>query len=113
MRENKALRIVSALLLTLFLSYQAGISFFTHTHTINGVVIVHSHPYTGDSHIHSDAQIYALSQISTFYGEEAIDHSYIGAIYLIAEKIGVETTAPSLISAHLCCSQFRAPPFGC
>ncbi|MBR1963664.1 MAG: hypothetical protein IKA19_03050 [Muribaculaceae bacterium] len=113
MRENKVLRIVSALLLTLFLSYQAGISFFTHTHTINGVVIVHSHPYTGDSHIHSDAQIYALSQISTFYGEEAIDHSHIGATYLITEKIGVETTAPSLISAHLCCSQFRAPPFGC
>jgi hypothetical protein len=33
------------LLLLLFLGYYGGITFFTHAHIVNGITIVHSHPY--------------------------------------------------------------------
>ncbi len=29
----------------LFISYMAGITLFTHSHVVNGVTIVHSHPF--------------------------------------------------------------------
>jgi len=36
------------LLLFLFLGYYSSITFFTHSHIINGVTIVHSHPFNSD-----------------------------------------------------------------
>ena len=29
----------------MFISYMAGITLFTHSHVVNGVTIVHSHPF--------------------------------------------------------------------
>jgi len=37
------------LLLFLFLGYYSSITFFTHSHIINGVTIVHSHPFNTDN----------------------------------------------------------------
>ena len=39
-------------LLLIFMLYWAGISLFTHSHVVNGVVIVHSHPFSTE-HTHS------------------------------------------------------------
>ena len=53
----------------LFLSYIGCISLFTHTHVVNGVTIVHSHPYqSGGGHEHTTAEfqlIHLLSNITT------------------------------------------------
>lgn len=39
--------IIFLCLQALFISYPASITFFVHTHTINGQTITHSHPYQG------------------------------------------------------------------
>ena len=41
----------------LFLAYWGGVTLFTHSHVVNGVVIVHSHPFkTGHQHTESQAE---------------------------------------------------------
>ncbi len=42
---GKTLRI---LLVLLFLGYYGGITLFPHSHVINGITIIHSHPYKSD-----------------------------------------------------------------
>lgn len=39
------LNIMKWFLPVLFISYMAGITLFTHSHVVNGVTIVHSHPF--------------------------------------------------------------------
>ncbi len=50
------LHILSHLLPLLFSAYLCSISLFTHTHEVNGVVIVHSHPFK-DGHAHTPQQL--------------------------------------------------------
>ena len=41
----------------LFISYMAGITLFTHSHVVNGVTIVHSHPFKkGSEHSHTTVE---------------------------------------------------------
>lgn len=67
---NRLLRPIAKYLLPiLFVSYIGCISLFTHTHVVNGVTIVHSHPYKpGAEHGHTTAEfqlIHTLSHITT------------------------------------------------
>ncbi|NDV65123.1 hypothetical protein [Bacteroides sp. 224] len=63
------LKILRCLLPVLFISYLAGITLFTHSHVVNGVTIVHSHPFNEDAeHSHSTTEfqlIHLLSQVLT------------------------------------------------
>ena len=113
MKNDRKHILISALLLMLFLSYQAGFSLFTHTHTIDGVRIVHSHPYAGSNHIHTDAQIFAISHLSTFVGEEASVSSGVCAVFEIVNKIGAEVEYIHVSKANIDNVNFRAPPFCC
>jgi len=53
----------------LFVSYLASLTLFSHVHVVNGVTIVHSHPYKkGTPHQHSLFElihIQLLSQLTT------------------------------------------------
>ena len=49
---GKSLKI---LLLLLFLGYYGGITLFPHSHVINGITIIHSHPYKSDKSSNSPA----------------------------------------------------------
>ena len=42
-------KLLGYFLLTLFCGYFASITFFSHTHIVDGVTIVHSHPYKSHS----------------------------------------------------------------
>lgn len=39
----------------LFILYWGGVTLFTHSHVVNGVIIVHSHPFKAHHH-HSQAE---------------------------------------------------------
>lgn len=39
----------------LFLTYWGGVTLFTHTHVVNGVIMVHSHPFKA-GHQHTSGQ---------------------------------------------------------
>lgn len=60
----------SFLLVMLFASYQACCTLFSHTHTVNGVTLVHSHPYSNAEHTHTNGQMLTLSQITQFVSIE-------------------------------------------
>lgn len=67
--RGKVLRIV---LLIIFCLYTCSITFFTHSHIVNGVTIVHSHFYLSDddgnpAHEHSGAEIQLIQQLSTYF----------------------------------------------
>ena len=67
-------RKASFLLLLLFVLYWCGITLFTHSHVVNGVVIVHSHPFSSE-HTHTKGQfetIFFLSALQTT-GDTATD----------------------------------------
>lgn len=71
MKKNIGVRIF---LLALFLSYFSDITFFTHSHIIQGMTIVHSHFSFGSSskpdqpvsHSHSNQALALLAQASTW-----------------------------------------------
>ncbi len=58
-------RIIRIFLPLLFITYLGGITLFTHSHVINGVVIVHSHPFKG-KHQHNEAQLETIFFLSVF-----------------------------------------------
>lgn len=54
----------------LFILHLGGITLFNHSHVVNGVVIVHSHPYSGE-HNHTEKAIetiFFLSEIVSLDG---------------------------------------------
>lgn len=67
--KQGCLKIVRWFLPVLFISYMAGITLFTHSHVVNGVTIVHSHPFKKDSaHSHTTVEfqlIHLLSHVAT------------------------------------------------
>jgi hypothetical protein len=68
---NKTKKTVSFLLVALFISYHAGITLFSHTHTISGATIVHSHIHANSHHNtnsggHTEHCITFIAKISQF-----------------------------------------------
>ncbi|MCD8073083.1 MAG: hypothetical protein LUE10_07965 [Alistipes sp.] len=69
MAGNKTIkRIASTALLAIFCWYMGGVTLFPHVHVVDGVVICHSHPYSGTSenpgHSHSLLQLETIAQLS-------------------------------------------------
>lgn len=111
--KNVLLKIV---LLTIFSLYTCSITFFTHTHIIGGVTIVHSHFYGTDeegkpTHEHTGAEIQLIQYLSTYY--------IFGAIALTI-LIGLVTNGSITLYINRDCSftrllhqtllRLRAPP---
>lgn len=61
--KRRKLNSIKWLFLLLFTSYISGISFFTHTHTLNKSVYIHSHPFEKSEkkqHDHTEKQLIIL-----------------------------------------------------
>lgn len=61
---------IAGWLLILFIGYFASVTFFPHTHTVNGERITHSHPFsqapdTG-KHTHTTAEFQLIAHLSIF-----------------------------------------------
>lgn len=61
---GKNRKISGFILLLLFAFNYVGNNFFLHTHILDGEKVVHSHPYSSDSHIHSRVAFQLISQTS-------------------------------------------------
>ena len=54
-------------LLILFLGYTAGITLFTHLHVVNGISIVHSHPFKKDiQHTHTALEFELIQMLNHY-----------------------------------------------
>lgn len=97
------------LLLALFLAYQAGVMMFSHTHYINGVMIVHSHP-SKDTHTHTEGQIISIAQVTSFVTTEASSIT-LGNVYLPVLRYLYTDRFCSLFCAdNVLDIRLRAPP---
>lgn len=59
-------------MLLIFSVYYTTVVLYTHFHIINGVTVVHAHPFHGE-HSHSQGQLLVLNFFSHFYSDEVGD----------------------------------------
>lgn len=109
MMWNKKIKsILKIALPVIFITYFCNITFFTHSHLINGVTIVHSHPYKTDAngnpdHSHTGIQIQLIHNLSVFF----VAGSIIPVIILkMPEKTRASITTQYLFSA---CRKYKEP----
>lgn len=73
--------------LGIFVLYALSINFFFHSHVINGVTIVHSHPYSANDdgepiHSHTVAELQLIHQLSSFSVTSTIILAIILGVFL-------------------------------
>ena len=97
------------LLLTLFATYQVGITLFTHVHYVNGVMIAHSHPGK-ENHTHTKTELVVIDRLVTFQSVEA--GNFIDFELQLPLLSSIETPVQSLVvmRTHLRVLSLRAPP---
>ena len=111
------LNIMKWFLPVLFISYMAGITLFTHSHVVNGVTIVHSHPFEraadGTYHHHSSlSEIQLFHLLTTVHVQDGAIHSLLLQIYVTPNyKIIDNPVYPDYLVPVLGKLSLRAPPF--
>lgn len=102
--------ILPLLLLLLFAAYQTGITAFTHAHYVNGVMIVHSHPFKDGHHHHTKSQLVVITQLSSYHTpkpEESFRLFVERSFFVSIEQRPVTAFTPKV---HLKSQTLRAPP---
>lgn len=110
-------RITVSLLLILFIAFYGSVTLFIHTHNINGVVIVHSHPYNpfsgkhpGDHH-HSAKELIYIQLLSHFVASLLVFAIFQGLIAAPGQVFkNAEHNDLSVRLYFLTANGFRAPP---
>ena len=107
---RKIKELIPLLLLGLYLSYEAGITMFTHVHYVNGVVVVHSHPSKSKKHSHTRGQyllIHQLNHVQTLEVSIPVSLNMPELYYiLLKEKIQIDSKQ----KVSLVYTLLRAPP---
>lgn len=104
-------------LLILFLGYYVSISSFTHTHIVNGVTIVHSHPYNPFSkdkpvnHQHSANEFVLIHFLSHFLTTVSFLAFSIEVYKAVLRKYILQKNDDNFSNlVFLCSNGLRAPP---
>lgn len=95
----------------LFFFYFSDISFFGHSHVIEGVVVVHSHPFSSETHDHSQKELDTISFLTAFHAVEP--DSEIVFSFLEMDLIAELEFSPAegvLSPLALSSKRLRAPP---
>lgn len=109
-RSRTLTKACATMLLTVFMAYYAIISVYAHVHVVNGVMVVHSHPFK-DKHSHPTGQTLVLHYLTHFNSPEAgpaaeIEAPDVKLINTSYSEYVVANTMPDYNSGlHL-----RAPP---
>lgn len=101
----------------LFMTYFGIVSFFMHVHIVNGVTIVHSHPFSCDGnvpldHSHSSSEVQLFIHLAQFAAlDGAVSQLHISAEMLLLRTL--ETVIPTTSHTTTICAvlSWRAPPF--
>lgn len=112
----KKKKIVTCLLLALFVFHYANISFFYHTHQVNGFLISHSHLHSSDhakTGTHTASELSLISVLSNLQSLKAA-MSFVGfGLFLICLTIFRPEAENNLISTTPGHSYLRGPPVLC
>jgi hypothetical protein len=94
----------------LFIAYLGGITLFTHSHVVNGVIIVHSHPFKGE-HSHTEAQVETIFFLSSFVASSLPAILFVASAFLILLRVlSVPTVEHTKCVRVRCGISLRAPP---
>ena len=106
---DKRKKIISLLLVALYLIFYAGTFSFNHTHVYPWGTIVHSHPYSSANHTHT---INAIQLINSFSNLLYIVGTavFCFAFLPVAITLFSSVATPHVISRLTGCNQLRAPP---
>lgn len=98
--------------LLLFVSYLGGLTLFTHTHVVNGVIIVHSHPGKA-GHIHTTGQIETVFFLSHFLTSGEVVSSCPLSLYLsLCFSLLIPSLPRQIHDGNSKIIRLRAPPSG-
>lgn len=105
--------ITAAALLLTFLLYIGNIYLFTHSHTIGGVKVAHSHIYFGSqdapNHNHSAQQFNILHLLSTFNADQVV-FTTLSEVVLSLLDIIAQRECNSISQLSTPYHSLRAPP---
>ncbi|MDL2224450.1 hypothetical protein LJB92_03965 [Bacteroidales bacterium OttesenSCG-928-M06] len=110
---QKKKQILAGILVFLFAFYYVNVSFFYHSHTINGNTISHSHFHNkahSQAGTHNANEILLISTLSHFQSLQATVCFVAIGLFLLAVtifRIGSEQKPVSVILTHF---NLRAPP---
>ena len=108
---HKTKKLLSLLLIALYLSYYAGTTFFPHTHKYVWGTVTHSHPYSSASHTHTANALFFINNLNNLlfvFSATAFCFGLLIASNTIFSL--VNTRRPK--SLFFGCIQLRAPPAG-
>ena len=108
-RNHKYTRILALGLVVLFATYYASIARYAHVHIVDGVIVVHSHPFH-IPHSHPAGQTFHLSFITSIESFEAGTPVLIQPdLHLLGLCLDNHTsrTVPAIPTGSIC---LRAPP---
>lgn len=96
-------------LLLLFLAYNGSITLFTHSHTINGKFVTHSHPFSPKGHQHSSSEVQHISLLTDF-NATGESNSFSEILSPLTCTLAYMQMASLYHSAGRQTTQDRAPP---
>lgn len=102
---------IATLLLLLFVGFFVSISFFKHKHVIDGVLIVHSHPFSStEHHTHSTDTASLIQQLSHFESKSAAFASLALASFIFIRFVTAATASQQLLLGSRLRHFSRPPP---
>lgn len=109
--KKKMIRIFKIILPALFIAYLASTSFFYHTHIVNGVTIVHSHPFEKKGHTHTQKGYLIINLMAHYISDGVIvPHFSFTPLYTFTHYIiqpVINETAQGIIIP----TSSRGPPY--
>ena len=109
----KGKRLIAYILLVVFTFYYVDICFFSHSHTINGTTVVHSH-FHNKSHTqtgtHTDNEFKLISSLSSFHTLAANLSPVILGVLILLQVFILPFFEESINSKPTACISLRAPP---
>ena len=110
-------KLFGCFLLILFLGYYGSITLFSHSHIINGVTIVHSHPFNSDKGDgttklpHSEKQLFLIQLLSELLITATSVSLAVFVLRSLLYKIPIIRTEDGYAGPGGHCSySLRAPP---
>jgi hypothetical protein len=103
--------------LVLFLVFFGSITFFNHSHIVNGITIVHSHPFKSDkngqaNHIHSGTGFLLINFLANFIATSVFALTSLFILLKLREKLSTIAYNTSLSSPFFNSNPLRGPPQG-
>lgn len=103
-------KVISYLLLVVYIGYFASTNFFVHSHHFQNRTVVHSHPFANRSHGHTGNEIQLIDLLQEITSTEGVSLPSVSCPEIECFVIEAETQEQSPVLADVQHLQRRGPP---